>query len=99
MATRKPLKIIAVHSDITLEDLETIERTQKRVESKPTELPIQAINVADKVFQWRLEDDNVLADREHIKELARVLRSQEEPLEPLLVTPIGDKFYVIDGHH
>lgn len=99
MSSRKPLKIVALHSEVTFDDLESIERTQERTKESPTELPIRAINVADKVFQWRLADDNVLADREHIKELARVLMSQEEPLEPLLVTPIGDKFYVIDGHH
>jgi hypothetical protein len=99
MTTPKSFNIRATHSDITFEELEAIERTQKRIGVVPTELPIEAINVADKVFQWRLEDDNILADREHIKELVRVLKSQEEPLEPLLITPIGDKFYVIDGHH
>jgi hypothetical protein len=58
-----------------------------------------AIHIAEGVFQWRGDyrrDQWTRAD--HIHTLAKALRDGE-PLDRLLVMPVGDRFYVIDGHH
>lgn len=99
MTARKKQKIIIPSSWTTYEELEAIERSEERNTTRPKQLPLEAIHVADQVFQWRLEGENLFADRGHIKELVRVLGGQEEPLAPITITPIGSKFYVVDGHH
>jgi hypothetical protein len=35
----------------------------------------------------------------HIHTLARAIQDKGKPLERLLVLPVGESFYVIDGHH
>ena len=50
-------------------------------------------------FQWRIREDNLAADVAHIRELARTISDKQKPLDRLLVTAIGQRFYVIDGHH
>jgi hypothetical protein len=86
-------------SDVTLERLE---KSEPRREDTPSQLALSDIHVADKVFQWRLPDEDVLADRRFVEELADALEVQEPPLqpfEPLLVVPIGQQFFLVDGHH
>src|SRR5262245_47120804 len=55
--------------------------------------------VADRVFQWRLPKKNWFEDERHTQELVRVISEHKKPLDPILVTAIGKKFYVVDGHH
>jgi hypothetical protein len=50
------------------------------------------------VFQWRGNQDRWEREN-HIYNLATDLRNQRTPLERLTVWQVGDKFYVIDGHH
>jgi hypothetical protein len=62
-------------------------------------LALRDIHVADRVFQPRLIEANRYASEEHIRELARAIRAQGEPLDPLLVVAIGPQFFIVDGHH
>jgi hypothetical protein len=58
------------------------------------------IHFAEKVFQWRGSPDKDQWDRRnHIHTLAKAIKEQGRPLARLLVLPVGDHFYVIDGHH
>lgn len=78
----------------TYEDLKAIEASTPRSEENPNSLPLDRIFVADDVFQPRegLEDY-------HVKNLAAAVREGERPLDRLLVVPIGDRHFVVDGHH
>jgi len=97
MPRPKKLDIVRVQSSATLEELRDSERREQRRADRPTRLRLADIHVSESAFQWRGED---LARRDaHARELARALTDHEKPLPPLLVTPIGSKFYVIDGHH
>jgi hypothetical protein len=86
-------------SSVTLEALRATEKTEARREDRPTVLPQTDLQVANQVFQWRLFDSELGAEESHIKELVRVLEASEQPLDPILVTAIGARFYVVDGHH
>jgi ParB-like chromosome segregation protein Spo0J len=58
-----------------------------------------ALHLAEDVFQWRgnyQRDQWTRAD--HIYTLAKAIH-EGDPLDPLLVMPVGKDFYVIDGHH
>jgi hypothetical protein len=58
------------------------------------------LHIAESVFQWRGSYQRDEWTRtNHIYNLAKALRSQGVPLDPLLVMPVADSFYVIDGHH
>lgn len=61
-------------------------------------VPRSSLYVAGDVFQWRGNQDRWEREN-HIYNLATALRNQGTPLERLTVWPVGDKFYVIDGHH
>jgi ParB-like nuclease family protein len=56
------------------------------------------IRVAEKVFQWRKPQYNMLPSDDHILELAKATQNMGA-LEPILVLPVADKYYVMDGHH
>jgi hypothetical protein len=75
------------------------EKTVERREDRPAALALKDLQVANLVFQWRLLDSELGAEESHIKELVRVLQASERPLDPILVTAIGTRFYVVDGHH
>ncbi|MBR0935161.1 ParB/RepB/Spo0J family partition protein [Bradyrhizobium jicamae] len=58
------------------------------------------ICIAERVFQWRgSESADQWSRRDHIHTLAKAIEEQGKPLAPLLVMPVGQSFYVIDGHH
>lgn len=58
------------------------------------------IHIAEQVFQWRGSADQDQWDRrDHIRKLAKALKEHGMPLARLMVLPVGDRFYVIDGHH
>jgi ParB-like nuclease family protein len=88
-----------IFTSITAEQLAKSARTEIRREDRPRTLRFKDIYVADQVFQWRIRDDNLAADIAHIRELARTIEDKGKPLDPILVTPVGKKFYVVDGHH
>lgn len=95
----KPTKIALIKSEITLDDLKAIEAAEPRTEDRPRALRLQDIHVADQVFQPRQTNYNVAASTDHVKDLAAVLRSQKKPLDPIIVVPVGSRFFVVDGHH
>lgn len=86
-------------SDLSLDDLLQIETTQPRADHLPTALPLKDLRVAPEVFQWRHFDSEIAAEEAHVAELVRVLQATEAPLDPILVTPVGSSFFVVDGHH
>lgn len=85
--------------DVTREDLERIEETQERRKDQPKRLPLADIKTADRVFQWRRAHGHIEPDPWHVDELAKTLKNQGTPLDPILVTAVGDTVYVVDGHH
>jgi|SRR5262245_22150810 len=89
----------AITTKLTEADLLNIERTQKRRSDRPAALTLREIHVADKVFQWRNREENIAQSVNHRKELVRVLTSTKRALDPIVVTPIGDKFFLLEGHH
>lgn len=93
------LSVLVPSSDITLEDLQRIEREEPRQTAKPNELALSQIYVADKVFQVRLIERSRAETLDHIRTLVSALKAQESPFEPMLVVPIGQRFFVVDGHH
>ena len=94
---RRRLKRIT--TSLTLEELEQRVATEPRTNKRPQTLPLKEIHVAPLVFQWRLMNEEIVADEQHVIELARVIMSKKKPLDPILVTPVGSRFFVIDGHH
>jgi ParB-like chromosome segregation protein Spo0J len=86
-------------SSVTKDDLLEIERNQPRTSDLPTHLPLSDFRIADQVFQWRKFDDELAAEERHVKELVRALIANKQPLEPILVIPLGSQFFVVDGHH
>jgi ParB-like chromosome segregation protein Spo0J len=95
----KKKQFALVSSEITLETLQQIEATEERTTNRPSHLKVKNIHVADQVFQPRSMEGNIAESLDHIEELARVLRTQGRPLDPILVTPVGKRFFVVDGHH
>jgi hypothetical protein len=98
MAASKAMNVTIPESDINLEDLEDIERTEERTDKRPNQLPLESIHVASDAFQPRLVDEDRRASEDHIRDLARALE-QGDDLPPLLITPVGQKFFLVDGHH
>jgi ParB-like chromosome segregation protein Spo0J len=85
---------------------ETVADLERRAKSAnagpmahPKSLPLGNVHVADNVFQWRLLSENIAAKEDHIFELSNVLLDREKPLDPILVFPVGERYYVVDGHH
>lgn len=56
------------------------------------------ICVAEAVFQWRTPQYNMLPSNDHILEMAKATRNTGA-LEPILVLPVAEQYYVMDGHH
>ena len=83
----------------TLVKLLTAERSQKPNPSRPSQVPLGLLKLAEDVFQWRKFTSELSSEETHIKELVRILRTAIQPLDPILVKVIGDKFYIVDGHH
>jgi hypothetical protein len=57
-----------------------------------------SIRVAEKVFQWRTPQYNMIPSDDHIFDMAQATQ-RTGALEPILVFPVADKYYVMDGHH
>ncbi|MBR1285405.1 ParB N-terminal domain-containing protein [Bradyrhizobium sp. AUGA SZCCT0177] len=97
----KRAAVLRLHSEVTYEDLKRIESTEERREEHPKALPRSAIIVADKVFQWRPPEEDMTRSEEHVRTLTRAIGTGKvrKPLDPVLVTAVGQFFYLVDGHH
>lgn len=95
----KPKKLELDRTDVTLENLQDLEKQEPQNTENPKSLRLSEIYIADQVFQPRQTEYNLSATVDHIKGLANDLKSQKTPFDPLVVVPIGSKFFVIDGHH
>lgn len=92
------MKVTIPEKDVSLEELEIIEKSEVRTEKRPSKLPLKSIAVASEAFQPRLMDEDRQASENHIRGLARAL-DRGDVLPPLLVTPVGQRFFLVDGHH
>ncbi len=99
MPKPKPIQIELVSSNITLEDLRADVKAHGQRDDRPRKLPIDDIHVADQVFQPRMTQYNLAASLDHVKTLVSDLRAQKKPFDAVTVIPIGQRFFVIDGHH
>jgi hypothetical protein len=100
-AGRKTRKLVRLTSNLTMGDLEKLTKG-KRTRARPKALRLKEIKVADKVFQRRLPGEDAIRDVKHVWDLVEAVETMSETreeLEPLLVTAIGDDFFVVDGHH
>jgi ParB/Sulfiredoxin domain len=101
MALIKPsqIKRLALTPTHSVQALRSAEETEPRRTDRPSELALKAIHVAPDAFQWRDLNANQAADTAHMQELIRVLQETETELDPVLVTAVGRRFFLIDGHH
>lgn len=60
------------------------------------QLALKDIRVATQVFQWR--NPGMVPSDDLIFDLAKATQNTGA-LDPILVLPVADKYYVIDGHH
>ncbi|MGO9682019.1 MAG: ParB N-terminal domain-containing protein [Beijerinckiaceae bacterium] len=100
---KRPVKLKGVKrlkSRVTLEQLKELAK-ERGTKKRPIGLHLKEIHTAPTVFQWRLANEEIVADEQHVRELARIIRSKKtpQPLDAILVTPIGSRFFVVDGHH
>jgi hypothetical protein len=88
-------------SALTLAELVHMQSTGVQNSERPKFLPLSAITVAPNVFQWRLGNEDMQADRKHVADLAGVIKRADKPtpLDPILVMAIGRGYFVVDGHH
>jgi hypothetical protein len=94
------MQLVHIKSDETVADLERrVKAANARPKVFPKSLPLGTIRVADKVFQWRMPSENIVAKEDHIFDLANALSDRGKPLDPILVFPVGERYYVVDGHH
>ena len=92
-------KLVKRTGDDTYEKLAEMAKQTRVLTKEPKALKLADIHVAPKVFQWRRRGRNVAESEFHTVELARALQDTKTPFPPLLVFPIGERFYVLDGHH
>jgi hypothetical protein len=94
------MQLVRIKSDETVAGLEQrVKTATARTGAHPKALLLGNIRVADNVFQWRMPKENIVAKEDHIFELAAALHDREKPFDPILVFPVGEAYYVIDGHH
>jgi len=95
-------QLVRKTSNVNEAVLERLVQTEPRRHDAPSVLALSDISVANAAFQWRLADEDVLADTRFVEELVDALDAQDAPLkpfEPLLVAPVGKQFFLVDGHH
>jgi hypothetical protein len=84
--------------DVTYDELSKIARGKPAKADGRKRVPVTELFVAEKVFQWRSPHADLQAEERHMRELMRNL-DQGGELAPIVVMAIGDKLYVVDGHH
>lgn len=93
------LNLVRIGTNETLTELRKKHQETKRFEKAPIAVRLDDIRIADKVFQWRRLKYNRVASEDHVMGLAKALENKGKPLERILVLPVGEHYYVIDGHH
>jgi ParB-like nuclease domain len=86
---------------ISYEELAKQAKKTKPPPKTPKTLALSELHIAPLVFQWRHIGRSLVAHESdlHTLDLARALQDSSAPFEPLLVYLIGEKYYVLDGHH
>jgi hypothetical protein len=87
---------------VTYETFAGLEKKLKepvRTAANARSASLSSIRIANKVFQWRRDGYDLVSSQDHVFGLAKALENSGKPLEPILVLPVGEHFYVIDGHH
>jgi len=89
-----------LRSAATYADLAKLKRSanQEIVADERSRVPVSELVIAEKVFQWRGENSDLHAEERHMRELMRTLELGHK-LEPIVVVKLGEKLYVVDGHH
>jgi hypothetical protein len=85
-----------------LAKLRSVAEREEPRRDRPSTLALDAIRTAPEVFQPRTFEEDTDKDEAHVAELVRALNAKPEErrqLDPILVTAIGQEFYVVDGHH
>ncbi len=95
------MKSVRPEAEMTIEELKRLETEGPPPTERPDKLPLNDIHVAPVVFQWRFKNSSLAEEMAIMKDLAQHIKGDDEPraLEPIIVTAIGPKFFVIDGHH
>jgi ParB-like nuclease domain len=98
---KRSRKLKRLTSTLDLVALKRLEAEGIPPKQEPNGLYLKDIHVAPRVFQWRLVNEDILASEQHVRELARVIQSKTpmKPLDPILVIGIGERFFVVEGHH
>ncbi|WP_449410513.1 ParB/RepB/Spo0J family partition protein [Methylobacterium komagatae] len=97
---RKRVEIDYVSTEVTYEQLKKIEKGTSKSKTDIKELLLDDITIADNVFQPRYFSEGGKLDGYHVLDLiAGIKVSKNGPLAPMLVFPLGGKFYLVDGHH
>jgi hypothetical protein len=94
--------LVRLSGEETYEQLAEAAKGTRAPKSPPDALKLTDIHVAPNVFQWRGVGRNVLASGEQVLDLTRALQDVDGGVSPfpgLLVYLIGDRYYVLDGHH
>lgn len=94
-----PSSVSFQSSDISFADLQKLSNSITPASATSGLLSLRQIEVADKVFQWRLTYADQMDSKRHVAEMANALLEQGRPLDPLLVFPTADRSFVVDGHH
>jgi hypothetical protein len=71
---KRSASLVRKTSNVSKEALERLEKNEQRREDTPSQLALSDVHVADKVFQWRLPDEDVLADALFVQDLWTLLR-------------------------
>lgn len=69
-----------------------------RPTTSPTTLPLADIHPLPEVFQPRTDSSQFEQD-DHVRDLVRAISLHGQPLEPLTVIWLQDKYVIVDGHH
>ncbi len=100
--TKAQLATVCPAANSSSQEIEkALRKAKPKKHPKHLKLKLEDLLVAEPgVFQHRLfTRENIFESRENTLTLAKALKERGVPLEPLLVFPVGDRFYVMDGHH
>jgi hypothetical protein len=94
-------KFVRLQSSLTLADLKKLEADGPPPVEQPDTLRLKDIHVAPLVFQWRPSNEELAAEDQLMNDLVRFIEGDDppRPLDPILITTVGKRFFVLDGHH
>lgn len=94
---------VPVDTGHTLSDLQALERSTPRSEARPKTVHLAEINLALSVFQHRIPGSDPLGSAHHVKRLTddinNFIKGIGTAMSALVVTMIGDRLYLVEGHH